>query len=177
MSPGTPSTTTTSTSASAKARGSTVTKILKKIRLKKGPNGFGIAISEDRYGRLIVRGLNPNGVAYADGQMQVGDEIIAVDEVKVKTMKYDDVMHLLHTTQEPVEFAIVRTDRSTAAAAALAAATASPASATAAKESQVGRAGEFGSSSTQPSANVSGSCSPQIAAPSTASNQTTLAVS
>jgi hypothetical protein len=38
---------------------------LRTMILKKAPTGFGIAISEDKYGRLIVRGLNPNGIAYA----------------------------------------------------------------------------------------------------------------
>ena len=36
---------------------------IKKVTLTKGPIGFGIAICEDRYHRLIVRGLNPTGVA------------------------------------------------------------------------------------------------------------------
>jgi hypothetical protein len=38
-------------------------KLIKKVTLTKGPVGFGIAICEDRYHRLIVRGLNPTGVA------------------------------------------------------------------------------------------------------------------
>lgn len=37
---------------------------IRKISLKKGPTGFGIAISEDRHNRLIVRGLNSNGIAF-----------------------------------------------------------------------------------------------------------------
>ncbi len=37
---------------------------VRKMVIKKGPTGFGIAISEDKYRRLIVRGLNPNGVAF-----------------------------------------------------------------------------------------------------------------
>ena len=40
-------------------------KASKKILLKKGSTGFGIAISEDRHNRLIVRGLNPNGIAFS----------------------------------------------------------------------------------------------------------------
>ena len=44
--------------------------------------------------------------------MQLGDEIIAVNNKSVKTMKYDDVMHLLHTTQEPVEFQVVKSNLS-----------------------------------------------------------------
>ena len=79
---------------------------VRKIVIKKGPTGFGIAISEDKYKRLIVRGLNPNGVAFTDGRMQVGDEIIAVNSKCVSTMKYDDVMNLLHVTKEPVEFQV-----------------------------------------------------------------------
>lgn len=86
------------------------TRVVRKILLKKGPTGFGIAISEDRYNRLIVRGLNPNGVAFQDGRMQVGDEILAVNESQVNQMKYDDVMGLLHTTNEPVEFQVAKAD-------------------------------------------------------------------
>lgn len=83
---------------------------IRKITLKKGPTGFGIAISEDRYSRLIVRGLNPNGVAFHDGRMQIGDEILAVNEQYVSQMKYDDVMQLLHTTMEPVEFQVTKAE-------------------------------------------------------------------
>ena len=38
---------------------------IRKLVISKGPTGFGIAISEDKYHRLIVRGLNPNGVAFS----------------------------------------------------------------------------------------------------------------
>jgi hypothetical protein len=86
----------------------TTNKTFKAIKIEKGPTGFGIAISENRHNRLIVRGLNPNGVAYKDGRMQVGDEIVAVNNIKVSTMKYDDIMRLLQSTQEPVEFHIIR---------------------------------------------------------------------
>ena len=78
--------------------------------LKKGSTGFGIAISEDRQRRLIIRGLNPNGIAQKDGRLQIGDEIIRVNALDVKTMNYDDIMNLLHATQEPVEFCIKRVD-------------------------------------------------------------------
>ena len=97
------------------------------ITLTKGPAGFGIAISEDRNNRLIIRGINVNGVAYQvrerereidnqneikiflfkDGKMKIGDEIIAVNDKNVNTMKYDDVMHLLHITTEPVQFRVI----------------------------------------------------------------------
>lgn len=33
------------------------------VKLSKDTTGFGIAICEDRFRRLIVRGLNPSGVA------------------------------------------------------------------------------------------------------------------
>jgi C-terminal processing protease CtpA/Prc len=89
-------------------RTDSTSKEMRKITLKKGPTGFGIAISEDRFNRLIVRGLNPNGIAFKDGRMQVGDEIIAVNDMDVKTMKYDDVMNLLHQTQEPVRFHLTK---------------------------------------------------------------------
>jgi multiple PDZ domain protein len=92
-------------------------KITKIIKLNKGPNGFGIAISEDRHNRLIVRGLNPNGVAFHDGQIHIGDEIIEVNKIKVNTMKYDDVMHLLYVTSEPVEFTVLRNENNNETAA------------------------------------------------------------
>jgi len=76
----------------------------KLVTLKKGSNGFGIAISEDRAAKLIIRGLNPNGVAFADGNFCVGDEIIAVNGLHVAKMKYDEVMQLLHGATEPVVF-------------------------------------------------------------------------
>ena len=94
----------------APLQSSPASRIIRKITLKKGPTGFGIAISEDRYNRLIVRGLNPNGVAFQDGRMQVGDEILAVNEQHVSKMKYDEVMGLLHTTSEPVEFQVSKAE-------------------------------------------------------------------
>ena len=42
--------------------------------------------------------------------MQVGDEIIAVNSKYVNTMKYDDVMNLLHVTKDPVEFQVIKCD-------------------------------------------------------------------
>lgn len=36
----------------------------KSVILKKSSDGFGIAISHDKQSKLIVRGLNPNGVAF-----------------------------------------------------------------------------------------------------------------
>ncbi|RNA29355.1 multiple PDZ domain isoform X3 [Brachionus plicatilis] len=81
-----------------------------KIMLKKKSNGFGIAISEHKNERLVVRGLNSNGIAFqaSDGRLQVGDEIVAVNNIKVNTMKYDDIMNLLQTTDEPVEFEVTK---------------------------------------------------------------------
>lgn len=46
--------------------------------------------------------------------MQVGDEILAVNDLKVNSMKYDDVMNLLHLTQEPVEFQVSKPEVITA---------------------------------------------------------------
>ncbi len=80
------------------------------VVLRKNKTGFGIAISEDRQHRLIVRGLNPNGVAQKDGRIQIGDEIVQVNLIDVKTMNYDDIMGMLHSTQEPVEFTLRRLD-------------------------------------------------------------------
>ena len=94
----------------APLQSSPASRVIRKITLKKGPTGFGIAISEDRYNRLIVRGLNPNGVAFQDGRMQVGDEILAVNEQHVSKMKYDEVMGILHTTSEPVEFQVSKAE-------------------------------------------------------------------
>lgn len=88
-------------------------KVVRKILLRKGPTGFGIAISEDKHGRLIVRGLNPSGVAFQDGRMQVGDQIIIVNNLQVGTMKYDEIMTLLHETKEPVEFQVIKPDQMT----------------------------------------------------------------
>ncbi|CAF0710871.1 unnamed protein product [Brachionus calyciflorus] len=87
-----------------KQSGNTTDKVVRKVELKKGSSGFGIAICEDKYGRLIIRGLNSNGIAFQDGRIQIGDEILAVNNIKVNTMKYDDVMNLLHSTKDPVEF-------------------------------------------------------------------------
>ena len=42
--------------------------------------------------------------------MEVGDEIISVNDIKVNTMKYDEVMQLLHSTQEPVLFEVTKPD-------------------------------------------------------------------
>jgi hypothetical protein len=42
--------------------------------------------------------------------MQVGDEILAVNENRVNRMKYDEVMQLLHTTLEPVEFQVTKAE-------------------------------------------------------------------
>jgi hypothetical protein len=36
----------------------------KSVTLLKGPSGFGIAISEDRNNRLVIRGININGIAH-----------------------------------------------------------------------------------------------------------------
>ncbi len=85
---------------------------IKLVTLKKGPAGFGIAISEDRHHRLIIRGLNPTGIAQKDGRLQIGDEIIKVNSLDVKLMNYDEIMNLLHSTEEPVEFCIKRSDAS-----------------------------------------------------------------
>jgi hypothetical protein len=44
--------------------------------------------------------------------MQLGDEIIAVNNKRVQTMKYEEVMNLLHTTQDPVEFQVIKSNLS-----------------------------------------------------------------
>jgi C-terminal processing protease CtpA/Prc len=85
-------------------------RIYRIITLKKGSSGFGIAISEDKHNRLIVRGLNPNGVAFSDGRMHIGDEIVAVNGIRVNSMKYDEIMTLLHETKDPVEFECIKAD-------------------------------------------------------------------
>lgn len=84
--------------------------LIKLITLRKGSGGFGIAISEDRHHRLIIRGLNPTGIAQKDGRLLIGDEIIKVNSADVKSMSYDDIMNLLHSTTEPVEFCVKRSE-------------------------------------------------------------------
>ena len=41
------------------------------VTLVKGPTGFGIAISENRQNKLIIRGINFNGVAYQVKQISL----------------------------------------------------------------------------------------------------------
>jgi C-terminal processing protease CtpA/Prc len=89
----------------------TFDKPCKQVKLSKGVTGFGIAICEDRFHRLIVRGLNPNGVAYQDGRIEIGDEIIAINDVKISSLNYDEIMNKLHTTLEPVEFTLIKPER------------------------------------------------------------------
>lgn len=61
------SSTTTHTSSSNNTNNGNSTNNEQKIlnvTLNKGPSGFGIAISENRHNKLIIRGINVNGVAF-----------------------------------------------------------------------------------------------------------------
>ena len=42
--------------------------------------------------------------------MQIGDQIVSVNAIQVNTMKYDEIMKLLHDTKEPVEFQVTKPD-------------------------------------------------------------------
>ena len=46
------------------------------VTLVKGPTGFGIAISENRQNKLIIRGINVNGVAYQVKQISLSLSLI-----------------------------------------------------------------------------------------------------
>ena len=81
---------------------------IRTVSLRKDPMaGFGMAISEDRVGRLIIRGLNYNGVAFRDGRIGVGDEILAVNGLFVREYEYDKIMQYLHSSSGAVEFQLL----------------------------------------------------------------------
>ncbi|XP_058157840.1 multiple PDZ domain protein isoform X4 [Dasypus novemcinctus] len=77
------------------------------LELPKDQGGLGIAISEeDTLSGVIVKSLTEHGVAAKDGQLKVGDRILAVDDEMVIGYPVEKFISLLKTAKTTVKLTI-----------------------------------------------------------------------
>ena len=70
---------------------------LKMVVLERGPRGYGFTVSSIGH---TIASLSPGGVASMDGNMQIGDRIIAVDRIPTESMGYSDLIAAMKGAQK-----------------------------------------------------------------------------
>ncbi|KAF6125821.1 multiple PDZ domain crumbs cell polarity complex component [Phyllostomus discolor] len=77
------------------------------LELPKDQGGLGIAISEeDTLSGVIIKSLTEHGVAAKDGRLQVGDQILAIDDEVVVGYPVEKFISLLKTAKTTVKLTI-----------------------------------------------------------------------
>ncbi|XP_041630945.1 glutamate receptor-interacting protein 1 isoform X1 [Drosophila kikkawai] len=97
-------------SSSSKSSGSSLHQIIFTVRLepKGGLLGITLAGSEDITKPITISGLVEGGIAHKNGQIHVGDQLLAIDEHSVQGMPLSHATSLLQNLGELVDLKILR---------------------------------------------------------------------
>ncbi|XP_034490175.1 glutamate receptor-interacting protein 1 isoform X2 [Drosophila innubila] len=97
-------------SSSSKSSGSSLHQIIFTVRLepKGGLLGITLAGSEDITKPITISGLVEGGIAHKNGQIHVGDQLLAIDEHSVQGMPLSHATSLLHNLGDLVDLKILR---------------------------------------------------------------------
>ncbi|XP_017872201.1 PREDICTED: glutamate receptor-interacting protein 2 isoform X1 [Drosophila arizonae] len=97
-------------SSSSKSSGSSLHQIIFTVRLepKGGLLGITLAGSEDITKPITISGLVEGGIAFKNGQIHVGDQLLAIDEHSVQGMPLSHATSLLHHLGDVVDLKILR---------------------------------------------------------------------
>ncbi|KAH8258922.1 hypothetical protein KR038_003860, partial [Drosophila bunnanda] len=97
-------------SSSSKSSGSSLHQIIFTVRLepKGGLLGITLAGSEDVTKPITISGLVEGGIAHKNGQIHVGDQLLAIDEHSVQGMPLSHATSLLQNLGELVDLKILR---------------------------------------------------------------------
>ncbi|XP_017089003.3 glutamate receptor-interacting protein 1 isoform X1 [Drosophila bipectinata] len=97
-------------SSSSKSSGSSLHQIIFTVRLepKGGLLGITLAGSEDITKPITISGLVEGGIAYKNSQIQVGDQLLAIDEHSVQGMPLSHATSLLQNLGDLVDLKILR---------------------------------------------------------------------
>ncbi|XP_016967952.1 glutamate receptor-interacting protein 1 isoform X2 [Drosophila biarmipes] len=97
-------------SSSSKSSGSSLHQIIFTVRLepKGGLLGITLAGSEDITKPITISGLVEGGIAHKNGQIHVGDQLLAIDEHSVQGMPLSHATSLLQNLGDLVDLKILR---------------------------------------------------------------------
>ncbi|XP_060663482.1 glutamate receptor-interacting protein 1 isoform X2 [Drosophila nasuta] len=97
-------------SSSSKSSGSSLHQIIFTVRLepKGGLLGITLAGSEDITKPITISGLVEGGIGHKNGQIHVGDQLLAIDEHSVQGMPLSHATSLLHNLGDLVDLKILR---------------------------------------------------------------------
>ncbi|XP_032295898.1 glutamate receptor-interacting protein 2 isoform X2 [Drosophila virilis] len=97
-------------SSSSKSSGSSLHQIIFTVRLepKGGLLGITLAGSEDITKPITISGLVEGGIAHKNGQIHVGDQLLAIDEHSVQGMPLSHATSQLHNLGDLVDLKILR---------------------------------------------------------------------
>ncbi|EDX17209.1 glutamate receptor-interacting protein 2 isoform X1 [Drosophila simulans] len=97
-------------SSSSKSSGSSLHQIIFTVRLepKGGLLGITLAGSEDITKSITISGLVEGGIAHKNGQIHVGDQLLAIDEHSVQGMPLSHATSLLQNLGDLVDLKILR---------------------------------------------------------------------
>ncbi|KAH8289319.1 hypothetical protein KR054_003845 [Drosophila jambulina] len=97
-------------SSSSKSSGSSLHQIIFTVRLepKGGLLGITLAGSEDVTKPITISGLVEGGIAHKNGQIHVGDQLLAIDEHSVQGMPLSHATSLLQNLGDLVDLKILR---------------------------------------------------------------------
>ncbi|XP_019642087.1 PREDICTED: multiple PDZ domain protein-like [Branchiostoma belcheri] len=89
---------------------------VKVITLTKTPTGLGFAIGEGRDistgdPGIFVKNITDGGAAHEDGRLQMGDQILGVDDESLVGLSYDQAVGILRKTQGTVRLTVCSDNR------------------------------------------------------------------
>ncbi|XP_067641476.1 glutamate receptor-interacting protein 1 isoform X2 [Eurosta solidaginis] len=98
------------TSSSSKSSGSSLHQIIFNVRLepKGGLLGITLAGSEDISKPITISGLVEGGIAHKHGQIQVGDQLLAINEDSIQGMPLSHATNILQNLGDIVDLKILR---------------------------------------------------------------------
>ncbi|XP_036318342.1 glutamate receptor-interacting protein 2 isoform X1 [Rhagoletis pomonella] len=98
------------TSSSSKSSGSSLHQIIFTVRLepKGGLLGITLAGSEDIGKPITISGLVEGGIAHKHGQIQVGDQLLAINDDSVQGMPLSHATSILQNLSDTVDLKILR---------------------------------------------------------------------
>lgn len=83
------------------------------VTLTKGERGLGFSVAKQRgnkskEGQIIIRDIQPGGVAERDGRVQKGDQILTINGQNILHVSHPTVVALLQQAQGDVELTLLR---------------------------------------------------------------------
>ena len=78
------------------------------VDLRNSSDGLGLSIGKNCENKLVIKGINTGGVAFKDGRVKRGDQILKISGVFTENLSTDDVGKLLKNSGKMVKLEVLQ---------------------------------------------------------------------